>query len=68
VVFDVAQTGVDPQQAALKLFRRGVLVIPFGRTRLRAVTHLDVDDAGIEMAGRSIREIFAQRGRRMKRP
>jgi threonine aldolase len=61
VVFDIARTGMHPRQAALKLSRRGVLVIPFGRTRLRAVTHLDVDDQGIEEAAQMLIDCFKRK-------
>ena len=54
VVFDIARTGMGPERAAQALARKGVWVIPFGRTMLRAVTHLDVDDRGIERAGREL--------------
>lgn len=65
VVFDIARSGMGPQQAAARLARQGVLVIPFGRTKLRAVTHLDVDDRGIERAGREIKKTLS--GRRTSR-
>ncbi len=65
VVFDISGTGLSPQQAASRLARRGVWLIPFGRTRLRAVTHLDVDDRGIELADREIKKLFS--GRRATR-
>jgi len=61
VVFDISRSGLDPEQAAVRLARRGVLVIPFGRTMLRAVTHLDVDDKDIETAGREMKRLFRRR-------
>ncbi len=61
VVFDISRSGLKPEQAARKLAVRGVWVIPFGRTSLRAVTHLDVDDRGIETAVREMKSIFSGR-------
>jgi len=40
------------------LKQREVLVLP--ASRLRLVTHLDVDEAGIERAARAFGEFFAQ--------
>lgn len=40
----------DPAGLAARLAQEGVLVGPAGPGRLRAVTHLDVDDVGIERA------------------
>jgi threonine aldolase len=42
--------GLDPADLCADLARSGVLILPAGPDRLRAVTHLDVDDAGIERA------------------
>ncbi|MBI4726269.1 low-specificity L-threonine aldolase [candidate division TA06 bacterium] len=47
VVFDIKRTGMNPEQAMVKLARSGLWVLPFGETKLRAVTHLDVDDNDI---------------------
>ncbi|MEN8143828.1 MAG: GntG family PLP-dependent aldolase [Gemmatimonadota bacterium] len=38
-----------PERIAAALEKRGVSVLPAGPTRLRAITHLDVDDDGIEL-------------------
>ena len=49
VWFDVrGRLGADEVAAALK--EQGVLIGGYGQSRMRAVTHLDVDRAGIEMA------------------
>ena len=42
--------------AALK--ERGVLIGAFGPTRMRAVTHLDVDRAGIDAALEILRRVL----------
>jgi threonine aldolase len=39
----------------------GVLVVPFGRTSVRAVTHLDVDDQGITRAIRAFEDVAERR-------
>jgi threonine aldolase len=43
-----------------ELERDGVRMWPFGPRRLRAITHLDVDDAGIERAVRAVRAVVAR--------
>ena len=58
VIFDCARTGMDSEQALRKCAARGLWLASFGRTRLRAVTHLDVGDAGIERAGKVLRSVF----------
>ena len=57
VVFDVAETGLDPIALAKLAEARGVLVVPFGATRLRAVTHLDVSANDVDRAGDVLAEI-----------
>jgi len=50
VMIDVVASGVGAGEVADFLRERGVLMIPFGPRRLRAVTHLEVDTAGVERA------------------
>ena len=50
VLFDVASTPMDADTFAERLASMGVLLIPFGPTTLRAVTHLDVTTADIDLA------------------
>ncbi|MGH7545448.1 MAG: threonine aldolase family protein [Gemmatimonadota bacterium] len=57
VMIDLGIPGLDADAALRRLAELGVLVVPFGPTRLRAVTHLDVDDAGIERAGHALRDL-----------
>jgi threonine aldolase len=59
VFFDVGGTGMDAPAWAGALMEHGVRVGPTGRTRVRAVTHLDVDRAGIERALTAAREVAA---------
>jgi threonine aldolase len=50
VLFDVGFTAMDADTFAERLAFEGVLLIPFGPTTLRAVTHLDVTTADIDAA------------------
>jgi threonine aldolase len=50
VLFDVGSTPMDADTFAARLAPAGVLLIPFGPTILRAVTHLDVTTADIDKA------------------
>jgi threonine aldolase len=58
IVFDIKRTGLNSEQAMKKLALKGLWVIPFGATRLRAVTHLDVSDGDIIRAGKILKSIF----------
>ncbi len=48
-----------PEELSRRLEERGVLISPEGPGRLRAVTHLDVDDAGIDRALEALRASVA---------
>jgi threonine aldolase len=58
VVFDIKQTGLRSEQAMEKLAQKGLWLVSFGPTRLRAVTHLDVNDGDIKRAGEILRSVF----------
>src|SRR5919106_1585393 len=61
VWFDVrGRLGAPEVAAGLK--EQGVLIGAFGPTRMRAVTHLDVDRAGIEVAIDTIRRVLSVSG------
>jgi threonine aldolase len=49
--------GLDAVLEALEA--RGVRMLPFGPRRLRAIAHLDVDDAGVERAVEAMWEVTA---------
>lgn len=51
VMIDLVDARLEPAALLAALERRGVRLSQFGARRLRAVTHLDVDDAGIGRAG-----------------
>ncbi len=59
VVMDVAGLGIDAFQAVARLRDRGLLVVIFGPTRIRAVTHLDVSSEEVLQAARIIEETFS---------
>ncbi|MEZ5064199.1 MAG: GntG family PLP-dependent aldolase [bacterium] len=56
VVLDVAETGRTPIELATELAKRDVLLVPFGVTLLRAVTHLDVSREDVARAA----DVFAE--------
>ena len=51
VMIDLLDPKHDVFDVLEKLAKKGVLLVPFGPTRLRAVTHLDVSAEEIERAG-----------------
>jgi threonine aldolase len=58
VYFDVAASGLTAAAFAEALLAVGVRVTEMGRTRVRAVTHLDVDAPMIERAIRAAEEVL----------
>lgn len=56
VMIDLVDARLEPAALLAGLERRGVRLTQFGARRLRAVTHLDVDDAGIARAGDALVE------------
>ena len=59
VWFDVrGRLAADDVAAALE--EQGVLMGGYGQSRMRAVTHLDVDRAGIEVALDAIRRVMGE--------
>lgn len=59
VMIDLDEKAAGPAELAGRAAARGVLLSPFGERRLRAVTHLDVDDDGIDWAARVLRELLS---------
>jgi len=59
VMLDIEAPGISPQDLLDALAVRGILMVPFGPKRLRAVTHLDVDDSGTVRALAALREALA---------
>jgi len=58
VIFDISRSRYSPPQAVEALKKKGVLVVPFGKTLLRAVTHLDVSAKDIAKSIEVFRKIF----------
>ena len=54
VIFEVA----DASEVCGRLWERGVQLTPLDAQRLRAVTHLEVDDTGIEHALEEVRQVL----------
>jgi len=58
VIVDIAKSRYTVQQAVEALKQDGVLVVPFGKTLLRAVTHLDVSKAEVDQAIKIFKKMF----------
>ncbi len=62
VFVDVGQTGKEAAQVVAALRTQGVLCLALGQTVIRLVTHLDVDDTGVERAIRAFRSAVTAAG------
>jgi threonine aldolase len=62
VIVELVDPALDPDAVVAGLETRGVWMTTFGRGRLRAITHLDVDDAGLARAVDAFRETVEARG------
>ena len=60
VALDLAAAGVLAVDVVAAAAARGVRVSAMGRHVVRAVTHLDVDDAGTERAARVLAEVLGE--------
>jgi threonine aldolase len=60
VVFDISETGRSADEVLARLKAEGLLMVAFGRTTLRAVTHLDVSSVQIQEACAILRKVFNQ--------
>ena len=61
VMLDFRERGSSAEEILAALADDGVLMVPFGPNRLRAVTHLDVDDEGIERALDALGRVMGMR-------
>jgi threonine aldolase len=50
VIVTLEHAALEPAEVLRALEARGVRMVAFGARRLRAITHLDVDDGGVERA------------------
>ncbi len=60
VLVNVTDPRLDPSELLRSLGARGVHVWRFGKRQYRAITHLDVDDAGVDRAVRSFQEVITE--------
>ena len=58
VYFDVIDSRFDAEKVCAALFARGVRMGPMGTQTVRAVTHLDVDAKGIDIALDHLRDVL----------
>jgi threonine aldolase len=62
VIFQVDPARMSPTDVVVEMQKRGVLMFPFGPTKVRCVTHLDVSSDDIEAAIGAFSEVF-EKGR-----
>jgi threonine aldolase len=60
VMLDIAASGLTAAALIAALAGRGVLLTEFTTTRVRAVTHLDVDDDDVRRAAEVLAEVMAE--------
>ena len=60
IYFGVAGTGLTAPQVSERLLAHGVRIGPMGEHLMRAVTHLDVDTAGVEEAAQALRAVVGR--------
>jgi threonine aldolase len=58
VMVELADPGLDAQAVTDALAERGVHVLAFDHRRIRAIVHLDADDAGIDRAIEAFRTVL----------
>ena len=59
IMLNILRDDLDAATIVARLADRGVRLIMFSPTRLRAVTHLDIDDAGVRTAMQALAEVVA---------
>jgi threonine aldolase len=60
IMLDLLEPGSSAEAALTKLAEAGVLLVPFGPTRLRAVTHLDVSKDEVQRAAEVVAEVLGE--------
>lgn len=58
VMLDIERADLDAKTLSARLRERGVWILPAGSRRLRAVTHLDVDDGDVDRTIEALRAIL----------
>ena len=59
LMLDIKRPGLDAPTLLKRIAEHNVLLTEFTRTRIRAVTHLDIDDGAIERAANAIAQAMA---------
>ncbi len=67
VIFDVAASGARAEDLIQALAQRGVLMVSFGPTLIRAVTHLDVELPAVRQAALAVAEALGDMKQRAPR-
>lgn len=60
VMLNILRDDLDAATIVARLADRGVRLSMFSSTRLRAVTHLDIDDEGVRTAMQALANVFAE--------
>jgi threonine aldolase len=60
VMFDIRRPGLDAETLVARLAERDVLVTVFTRSRIRATTHLGIDDHAIDAAAAALADSMIQ--------
>ena len=60
VFLDLEHPALELQAVYDGLEARGILTLPYGKRRLRAATHLDVDDEGVARAAAALKQIVEE--------
>jgi threonine aldolase len=58
IVIDIKESGMEVGEVLGKLKEKGVLAVPFGKTKIRCVTHLDVNQDDIYQALEVFKQVF----------
>jgi threonine aldolase len=58
VMMTIRRPGLDAPAVVARLARENILMAEYTTTRVRAVTHLDIDDEAIEIAGAALARIL----------
>jgi threonine aldolase len=58
IYFDTSGSGLSAPQVNERLLAQGVRIGDMDDTLMRAVTHIDVDRAGVEIAARVLRDVL----------
>jgi threonine aldolase len=58
VMMEITRPGMTSVSVVAALRERNVLMVEFTHTRFRAVTHLDIDDRGVDQAAAALRSVF----------